>query len=53
VLTGIAAIAGIFGMSEAGTALGGQEAGGFWLVSIITIVAALAMAAVLRRIGWI
>ena len=28
VLTGIAAIAGIFGMSEAGTALGGKEAAG-------------------------
>ena len=31
ILAGIGAIAGIFGMSEAGTALGGGEAGGFWL----------------------
>jgi magnesium transporter len=53
VLTGIAAIAGIFGMSEAGTALGGKEAIGFWLVSAITIGLALLMAAILRRIGWI
>jgi magnesium transporter len=53
VLTGIAAIAGIFGMSEAGTALGGQEAVGFWLVTLLTVAAALFMAAVLRRIGWV
>ena len=53
VLTGIAAIAGIFGMSEAGTALGGGEAVGFWLVTLLTIAAALLMAAVLRRIDWI
>jgi magnesium transporter len=53
VLTGIAAIAGIFGMSEAGAALGGQEAFGFWVVTVFTIAAALTMAAVLRRIGWI
>jgi magnesium transporter len=53
VLTGIAAIAGIFGMSEAGTALGGLEAGGFWLVTAGTIGLAFLMAWVLRRIGWI
>jgi magnesium transporter len=53
VLTGIAAIAGLFGMSEAGLALGGGEAGGFWLVTVLTVVLALAMAAGLRRIGWI
>ena len=33
ILAGIGAVAGIFGMSEAGTALGGGEAGGFWLVT--------------------
>jgi magnesium transporter len=53
VLTGIAAIAGIFGMSEAGTALGGKEAAGFWLVTLLTIALAFLMAWVLRRIGWI
>ena len=31
ILAGIGAVAGIFGMSEAGAALGGSEAGGFWL----------------------
>ena len=53
VLTGIAALAGIFGMSEAGTALGGKEAIGFWLVTVLTVAAALLMAWVLRRIDWI
>jgi len=53
VLAGIAAIGGIFGMSEAGTALGGKEAPGFWLVTAGTIAAAFFMAWVLRRIGWI
>ena len=53
VLTGIAAIGGIFGMSEAGTALSGKEASGFWLVTVVTIALAFFMAWVLRRIGWI
>jgi magnesium transporter len=53
VLTGIAAIAGIFGMSEAGTALGGMEAPGFWFVTALTVLLALGMAWVLRKIGWI
>jgi magnesium transporter len=53
VLTGIAAIGGIFGMSEAGTALAGKEAIGFWLVTVFTIGFAFLMAWVLRRIGWI
>ncbi len=53
VLTGIAAIGGIFGMSEAGTALSGKEASGFWLVTAGTIALAFFMAWVLRRINWI
>jgi magnesium transporter len=53
VLTGIAAIGGIFGMSEAGTALAGEEAVGFWLVTAFTIGFAFLMAWILRRIGWI
>ena len=53
VLTGIAAIAGIFGMSEAGSAFRGQEALGFWLVTAFTVGTALAMGWYLRRIGWI
>ena len=37
ILAGIGAVAGIFGMSEAGTALGGGEAGGFWLITAIVV----------------
>jgi magnesium transporter len=53
VLTGIAAIAGIFGMSEAGAAFTRSEAIGFWVVTAVTIGLAFLMAYVLRRIGWI
>jgi magnesium transporter len=53
VLTGIAAIAGIFGMSEAGAAFTGSEAIGFWLVTAITVGLAFLMAFVLRAIRWI
>ncbi|HEY0443251.1 MAG TPA: magnesium transporter CorA family protein [Candidatus Limnocylindrales bacterium] len=53
ILAGIGAIAGIFGMSEAGTAFKGAEAGGFWLVALGTVVLAVVAAAVLRRIDWI
>jgi len=34
---GIGAVAGIFGMSEAGAAFAGGEAGGFWLVALATV----------------
>jgi hypothetical protein len=40
-------------MSEAGVALGGQEAGGFWLITAIVVVAAMIAAVFLRRIDWI
>jgi magnesium transporter len=53
ILAGIGAIAGVFGMSEAGTALGGAEAGGFWFVTAITVGLAATAAIVLRRIDWI
>jgi magnesium transporter len=53
ILAGIGAIAGIFGMSEAGNAFLGGEAIGFWLVTGFTIVAAVGAAAFLRKIGWI
>jgi len=53
VLTGIAAIGGIFGMSEAGSAFAGGEAIGFWIVTFGAIAIAFLMAFVLRRIGWI
>ena len=53
ILAGIGAVAGIFGMSEAGTALGGAEAPGFWLVTAVTVGIAASAAVVLRHIDWI
>jgi magnesium transporter len=53
ILAGVGAVAGIFGMSEAGNALGGLESPGFWLVTGITVACAAVAAVVLRRIGWI
>ena len=40
ILAGIGAVAGIFGMSEANAAIGGGEAGGFWVVTGIVALAA-------------
>jgi magnesium transporter len=53
IVAGVGAVAGIFGMSEAGTALAGSEASGFWVVTAMTVVAGAISAVVLRRIGWI
>ena len=53
ILAGIGALAGIFGMSEAGTALGGKEAPGFWLITTLTVALAVGAWAFLRRISWI
>ena len=53
ILAGIGAVAGIFGMSEAGQALNGGEASGFWFVTSIVLRMAAVAAVVLRRIDWI
>ena len=53
ILAGIGAIAGIFGMSEAGLAFSGLEAAGFWLVTLGVVAIAVGAAFVLRRIDWI
>jgi magnesium transporter len=53
ILAGIGAIAGIFGMSEAGSAIANGEAAGFWLVSLVIVGLAAVTALVLRRIDWI
>jgi magnesium transporter len=53
IIAGIGAIAGIFGMSEAGAAFAGGEALGFWAVATGTVAVAWLAAAVLHRIGWI
>jgi magnesium transporter len=53
VLAGIAAIGGLFGMSEAPGAFNGSEGFGFWAITIGTLVLASIAVAILRRIGWI
>ena len=53
IVAGIGAIAGIFGMSEAGPAFAGGEAIGFWLVTVATVAIAVIAAWFLRRIDWI
>jgi magnesium transporter len=53
VLAGIAAVAGVFGMSEASSALDGREGVGFWVITLATVVIAGAVLAVLRRVGWV
>jgi magnesium transporter len=53
ILAGAGAVAGIFGMSEAGIAFQGVEAGGFWLVTAAIVALAGAAAYVLHRIDWI
>jgi magnesium transporter len=51
ILAGIAAVAGIFGMSDAITALGSGY--GFWLVTGLLGAAAIAAVLYFRRIGWL
>ena len=53
ILAGAGAVAGIFGMSEAGAAFQGAEAAGFWIVTAVIVVVVVGAAAVLRRIDWI
>ena len=53
ILAGVGAVAGIFGMSEAGAAFAGGEAAGFWIVTGAVVLLATIAAIVLRRIDWI
>ena len=53
ILAGVGAVGGIFGMSEAGSAVAGQEPAGFWIVTALAVAAAGVAAIFLRRIGWI
>jgi magnesium transporter len=53
ILAGIGAVGGLFGMSEAGAALDGGEHSGFWIVTVLVLVGAGAVALVLKRIDWI
>jgi magnesium transporter len=53
VLAGVGAVAGIFGMSEAATALDLREGGGFWLVTGLVVGIGAIITYYFRRIGWI
>jgi magnesium transporter len=53
VLAGIGAIAGIFGMSEAGLAFDMREGGGFWIITGIVLAVGAGALVYFRRIGWI
>jgi magnesium transporter len=53
IVAGIGAIAGIFGMSEAGAAIAGTEAAGFWLVIAAMLALAVGLFWVLHRVDWI
>ena len=53
ILAGIAALGGLFGMSEAEPAFAGEEHAGFWIVLILSIVLGAIAIAFLRRIRWI
>ena len=53
ILAGIGAVAGVFGMSEATTAIANGEGGGFWLITGFIVAGAALTALVLRRIDWI
>jgi magnesium transporter len=53
VLAGIAAVGGLFGMSEATAVVGGGDGLGFWAVTAFILGGAAVTAVVLRRIGWI
>ena len=53
IVAGIGAVAGLFGMSEAGIAVAGTAPPGFWVVVLSSLAAGSVAAVVLRRIGWI
>ena len=53
ILAGIGAVAGIFGMSEAASALAGGEHSGFWIITAVIVLLAAVTWLVLRRIDWI
>lgn len=53
ILAGVGAIAGVFGMSEAGIAVANGERTGFWVVVLAIMVLGALTALVLRRVDWI
>lgn len=53
VLAGIAAIGGLFGMSEAGPAFDGHEGLGFWIVVVASVLLGAIAVGFLRKINWL
>jgi magnesium transporter len=53
ILAGIGAVGGVFGMSEAASALSGAEGPGFYIILLATVVAAALGVWFLRRIDWL
>lgn len=53
ILAGVGAVAGIFGMSEAGSAFQFKEGGGFWIVTIFVLLVGVTVFAFFRKIDWI
>jgi magnesium transporter len=53
ILAGIGAVGGIFGMSEAASALSGAEGLGFYIILVGTVIAAVFGVWFLRRISWL
>ena len=53
VLAGMGAVAGIFGMSEAGVAFRFAEAPGFWAITALVLALAALGLLYFRRIGWL
>ena len=53
ILAGVAAISGLFGMSEAGSAFEGAQHFGFWIVIGVALALGAIALAYFRRIGWL
>jgi magnesium transporter len=53
VIAGIGAVGGIFGMSEAASALAGTQGVGFYIVVAVTIVVSMVSVFLLRRSNWL
>ena len=53
ILAGIGAVGGVFGMSEAASAIDGTEGSGFYIILLATLAAAIAGVLFLRRIDWL
>jgi magnesium transporter len=53
ILAGIGAVGGVFGMSEAASAISGTEGSGFYVIVLVTALVAIFGAWGLRRIDWL